>query len=249
MCRVQLSRYAVKRLVLMPRTAYRRHRSRGLEPFARQLLETQLYGRAMYDFMDAVAANPDLLTDAPITERGVAVDLGAYVGGWATRMAQRYACTVYAFEPSPGPAAKAADALAPYPEVTVLPYAVGASNGTAMLTRDGPGSSIYGGRGEFGRVDVEVRDIVGVLEELDLSTVDVLKVNIEGAEYDLLERLGGTGWLPRIGTLSIQFHEWHPHAHRRRRRIRAMLRATHEQVWSYGWVWELWQLRPELRGA
>ena len=108
---VQVSRYAVKRLVLTPRTAYRRRRSRGLEPFARQLLETQLYGRAMYDFMDAVAANPDLLTDAPITERGVAVDLGAYVGGWATRMSERYGCTVYAFEPSPGPAAKAADAL------------------------------------------------------------------------------------------------------------------------------------------
>ena len=73
--------------------------------------------------------------------------------------------------------------------MTVLPYGVGATDCTAVLTRDGPGSSIYGGKGQFGQVDVEIRDIVGVLEELDLYGIDVLKVNIEGAEYDLLERL------------------------------------------------------------
>jgi hypothetical protein len=74
-----------------------------------------------------------------------------------------------------------------------------------------------------------------------------MKINIEGAEYDLLERLDAASWLHRIGALSIQFHEWHPQAHRRRRRIRQMLRRTHDQVWCYGWVWELWAMRPPLR--
>jgi FkbM family methyltransferase len=249
MSAVQMSRYAFKHLALAPRAAYRRRRSGDLEPLARQLLETQQYGRAMYDFMDAVAANPDLLTDVPITERGVALDVGAYVGGWATRMVERYGCTVYGFEPSPGPAAKAAEDLSAHPQVTVFPYGVGATDSTELLTRDGPGSSIYGGTGTFGTVDVKIRDIVAVLDELDLQWVDVMKVNIEGAEYDLLERLDAALWLPRIGVLSIQFHEWHPKAHRRRRQIRAMLRRSHEQVWSYGWVWELWRLRPDLRPA
>jgi FkbM family methyltransferase len=237
---VRISRYTGKRLVLAPRTAYRRWRSRDLEPFARQLLETQLYGRPMYDFMDAVAANPDLLTDAPITDHGVALDLGAYVGNWSKRMAERYSCTVFAFEPSPGLAAKAADALREHPKVTVLPYGVGATDCTAQLARDGPGSSIYTGNGKFGSVEVQIRDIVAVLDELDLHHVDVLKINIEGAEYDVFDRLIEANWLPRIGAVSIQFHEFHPNAHRRRRQIREALRGSHDQVWSYGWVWELW---------
>ena len=160
---------------------------------------------------------------------GIALDLGAYVGNWAKRMAERYGCTVYGFEPSPGPAAKAAEDLQAYPQVTILPYGVGATDCTAALTRDGPGSSIYGGTGQFGTVEVAVRDIVVVLEELDLHSVDVMKINIEGAEYDLLERLFEANWLPRISMLSVQFHEWHPRAHRRRKQIRAMLRRSHEQ--------------------
>jgi FkbM family methyltransferase len=242
---VQVSRYAAKRLVLAPRTAYRRRRNRDLEPVARQLLETQAYGRAMYDFMAAVGANPDLLTDVPITEHGVALDLGAYIGDWSNRMADRYGCTVYAFEPSPGPAAKAADRLRAYPKVTVFPYGVAAADCTAVLTRDGPGSSIYGRTGTPACVDVRIRDIVAVLEELDLRHIDVLKINIEGAEYDVLERLAAANWLPRIGTLSVQFHEWHQGAHRRRKRIRDALLRSHDQAWSYGWVWEVWHARPE----
>lgn len=238
-----VSRYAVKRLALTPRTAYRRRRHRDLEPLARQLLETSLYGRSMYDFIAAVAAKPDLLTDVPITEEGVALDLGAYIGEWSKAVAERYGCTVYAFEPNPPTAAKAAERLRGSPKVTVFPYGVGGSDATALLTRDGPGSSIHGGKGEFGSTDVQVRDIVAVLDELALETIDVLKVNIEGAEYDLLDRLAAADWLPRIGTVSVQFHEWPPRAHPRRKRIREVLGRSHEEAWNYPWVWELWQAR------
>jgi FkbM family methyltransferase len=240
---VPVSRYTSKRLAFAPRTAYRRYRSRDLDPVARQLLETHGYGRAIYDFMSAVGQHRDLLTDVHIDEHGVALDLGAFVGSWSKRMAERYGCRVYAFEPSPGPAAKATAELQQFPKVTVLPFALGASDSTSELTRDGPGSSLFGGKGEFGRVDVQVRDIVAVLDELGLEHVDVMKVNIEGAEYDLLDRLAATNWLPRVSTLSVQFHEWHPDAYRRRRRLRRTLRETHDNVWVYPWVWELWTVR------
>lgn len=243
-----LTAYRAKRLLLAPRAAYRRARSRDLDPYARQLLETQSYGKAMYRWMDAVAANRDLLTDVAITEAGVAVDLGAYVGEWSARMAARYDCTIYAFEPSPGLAAKAAERVAAHPKVSVFPYGVGAVDDELQLSRDGPGSTLYGGRAEFGTVKVRIRDVVTVLDELGLDAIDVLKVNIEGSEYDVLDRLAQAQWLPRIATVSVQFHEWHPDAYRRRRRVREALARTHDQVWSYGWVWELWVARAEAPG-
>jgi FkbM family methyltransferase len=197
----------------------------------------------MYDFMDAIAANPDLLTDVPITPGGVALDLGAFEGDWTARMVDRHRCTVYAFEPSPAIAAKTAARFEADPDVTVFAYGVGANDRTARLARDGPGSSLLRREGAFGSVDVLVRDIVGVLDDLGLCHLDVVKMNIEGAEYDVLERLIAADWFDRIGTLSVQFHEWAPGAYRRRKRIRAALRRSHVQVWSYGWVWELWCAR------
>jgi hypothetical protein len=95
----------------------------------------------------------------------------------------------------------------------------------------------------MGAVDVTIVDVAGAFDELGLDRIDLLKLNIEGGEYDVLDRLHETGRLPRIDQILVQFHEWHPHAHRRRRAIRAALRDTHVEEWDYPWVWERWRLR------
>ncbi|MGH8977302.1 MAG: FkbM family methyltransferase, partial [Acidimicrobiia bacterium] len=73
--------------------------------------------------------------------------------------------------------------------------------------------------------------------------VDLCKVNIEGGEYDLFDRLIETVWLARIRILLIQFHEWHPNAYARRRAIRRAFSRTHDEVWDYPFVWEMWRRR------
>jgi Methyltransferase FkbM domain len=92
-------------------------------------------------------------------------------------------------------------------------------------------------------VDVEIRDVAPVFAELDAERIDLLKMNIEGAEFDVLERLAETGWIDRIDELLIQFHDWAPAAPRRRRMIRRVLARTHTEVWNYPWVWERWVRR------
>ena len=80
-----------------------------------------------------------------------------------------------------------------------------------------------------------------MLDELGIEQIDLMKVNIEGGEYDLIDRLDTAGWLPRIALVSVQFHEWHPHAYRRRRAARRALPRHHVECWNYPWVWELWR--------
>jgi FkbM family methyltransferase len=230
-------------MLAAPRVAYYRLRSRGLDPVTRQILETQSYARPMLDFMAAAGSNPRILTDVPLHAYGVAVDLGAYHGDWTAEIIERYSCAVYAFEPNPGLLPALVTRFDKSHEVSVLGYGLGAADRTAILARDGPGSSIHRDRGTFGEVDVTIRDAVRAFEELGLHHIDVMKINIEGAEYDLLERLAETEWLPRVTTLLIQFHEWLPAARRRRRRIRDKLSESHEELWCYPWVWELWRLR------
>jgi FkbM family methyltransferase len=192
-----------------------------------------------------IESNPDLLVDFGIDATSVVIDAGAYVGEWSERISRGSGARVYAFEPSPVPRERLYQRVAAYPNVSVFEYGLGARDETATLTLQGPGSSVHddvnANTSQFDRAAVAIRDVAAVLRELRLEHVDLLKLNIEGSEYDVLERLAETGWLPRIGIVLVQFHEWLPKVHRRRKATQRVLRRTHTQLWDYPWVWEAWR--------
>jgi FkbM family methyltransferase len=208
------------------------------------MLELHAYGRPIYDFIEATAAKPDILVDVDVDDRSVVLDVGAYSGDWSEQISQRYGSTIFAFEPDPTAFPKLVERLASHRNTRALSYGLGSRDHVASLALAGPGSSIYGASGAFGSAEVQIRDVASVLDELGVDRVDLIKVNIEGGEYDLFDRLIETSWLHRMRLVSVQFHEWHRRAHSRRRRIRRSLRAAHEQVWNYPWVWEYWRRRP-----
>jgi hypothetical protein len=70
-----------------------------------------------------------------------------------------------------------------------------------------------------------------------------MKINIEGAEFPLLERMIETELLKQVDCFMIQFHEWHPGAYHRRREIRKALRKSHKLDWDYHFVWEKWSVK------
>jgi FkbM family methyltransferase len=160
-------------------------------------------------------------------------------------IAARYDARVYAFEPDPTAFPRLCNQLARHPKATPLSYGLGAGDATRELALAGPGSSLYEVAGAFGTRSVEIRDVTAVVDTLAPTGVGVMKLNVEGAEYEVLERLIASGRLPRVRQLLVQFHEWHPKAYRRRRAIRRVLAQTHDEVWSYPWLWELWRLRPD----
>jgi len=240
---VPRSRYELKRALLWPRRAYRRWREPTRDRMARSMLELHSYSRPLYAFMAATAKQPDLLFDVDLTEESIVLDVGAYDGAWAQGIVDRSGARVYAFEPDPTSLRKLHARFPAGGRVTVLEYGLGGTDRTVDLGLAGPGSSVYEPNGMFGTAPARIRDVVSVLDELGLDTVDLLKVNIEGAEYELFERLAAAGWLGRMRQVSVQFHEWHPKAHARRAEIRRALAVDHEQVWCYPWIWELWRVR------
>jgi FkbM family methyltransferase len=214
------------------------------------VLELHDYNRAIVAFFEATAANPDLLSDADLDGASVVVDAGAYVGEWCERIHDRYGARIYAFEPSPRAFASLERRLGDRPDVSLFDVGLGGRDeAVALDLRQGPGATIYGDPGGGDSVPVLVRDVVEVFDELGLQHIDLLKLNIEGAEYDVLDRLLEAGWLDRIRTVSVQFHEWHPDAHRRRRHIRRALARTHAETWNHPWVWERWDLDEGSRPA
>ena len=235
--------YEAKKLILRPWTRYKAARSDTTDRFGAAMLDLHYHRPAIYRFVRVHDADPDLLHRADLDPDSVVIDAGAHVGDWCSAMVERYGCTIHAFEPAPGALRKLRRRTRDDPQVHTHAVALGREDGTATMELAGPGSALGRVDGSFGTRQVEVRDVVAVLHELGLDEVDLLKVNIEGGEYDLFDRLIEAHALHRIRTVSVQFHEWLPHAHRRRWAIRRALRRTHRQLWCHPWVWEVWERR------
>ncbi len=71
--------------------------------------------------------------------------------------------------------------------------------------------------------------------------IRLMEVNIEGAEFALLNLVIESGSIRRLNSIYIQFHNVQPQSSDEAEEIRSKLEVTHRQVWSFDWVWEKWE--------
>ncbi len=147
------------------------------------------------------------------------IDLGANIGKYTTKMARR-ARQVIAFEPDSTAYAALRSAVARYDNVRIEKAAAGTSDGNVLLYRHAEymqnpllksqSSSVIATKPdvvEEGAEPVRQIDFVRYLEELN-EDIGILKVDIEGAELDILEALfDRTDMLDRIDYIFAETHE------------------------------------------
>jgi FkbM family methyltransferase len=177
-----------------------------------------------------------------LNDKSLILDVGGYRGRWASDMYSRFSCRILVFEPVPHFSEKLQWRFSHNPRITVYPFGLSNSDrhDTMYLCDDGT-SSIR--RGSRHTTSVVLRRAADFLSESEIATIDLMKINIEGDEYDLLDHLHESGWIPRIRDLQIQFHDFHPDAGRRMRAIQEKLAQTHRLTYSYPFVWENWRKR------
>lgn len=156
------------------------------------------------------------------------IDLGANVGIYTKKMALK-AKQVIAFEPDPWACAELRAGVADLDNVTIVNAAAGADEKKIPLYRhprfgNDPisysiSSSVISDKRDIAQENtVEVRqiDFIRYLEDLD-DDVGVLKIDIEGAEVELLESLfERPDVLARIDHIFAETHEKRIPAHKQR---------------------------------
>ena len=156
-------------------------------------------------FRDEIYALPRL--DAP----GVILDIGGNIGMASLYLAVLHpGARIHVFEPVPANLEilrrnVGRNRLA---NVTVHPYGLGARDEVLRFSTPNPGEFwAYGPvrEGDKHVIEVPIRAIDRVWDELGLETVSLAKIDCEGAEVDLLRSLGPR--TVRIESLVGEFHE------------------------------------------
>ncbi|MBN3757128.1 FkbM family methyltransferase [Paraburkholderia sp. Tr-20389] len=133
------------------------------------------------------------------------VDLGANVGTFSRLMSEKYGCVCYAVEPNPDCFARLGNMA------RVKPFNL------AIADRDGTMSFYVAANSEassFVRTGDDDREIQVPTSRLDvfaerqgIGAIDLLKIDIEGAEVPLLDSLPDA-FLRGIGQIAIEFHDF-----------------------------------------
>lgn len=138
-------------------------------------------------------------------QAAVVLDLGAHIGLTAVVYRSRYpTARILAVEPDPETCARLRANVQGL-SIEVLQAAVCGSDGPVPFfpSRESWGSSLSGDHGSSAPITVMGVTFDRLLEDHGLGQVDLLKVNVEGAEFEIFDTLTDHG---RLGYVLGEFH-------------------------------------------
>jgi len=145
------------------------------------------------------------------------LDLGSYRMEFANKIKEMYGCKVECFE--------ALDNMAAWTH-----------NGTIKMGGQYYYSSMYE---ENADKEYKCVDIKPYLQK----EIALMKINIEGAEYELLKHIIENGLHKNVKNIQVQFHLVDGiDTEKLYKEISDELTKTHKLTWRYPFVWENWEL-------
>jgi len=174
-----------------------------------------------------------------LTKDSIVIDAGGYRGEFTDIIHNKYNCSVHIFEPIKSMFDALESKFSSNPKIIINQLGLSNSTKKDIIYLDNDGSSLYGsGNSET----IQCIDISKYLRSNKIQSVDLLKLNIEGSEYDVIERLIDQKMLSTIKNLQVQFHRFIPDCDTRRMAIHKQLSKTHTLAWNYDWIWESWSI-------
>jgi FkbM family methyltransferase len=170
---------------------------------------------------------------------GLVLDFGGYVGGFTSKMSKLNPDMLFLiFEPVPNFYKKCQKRFRKNQNVSVLPYGVTSNGRNIDLAIDGPRTRTNQSGKNLG---FPSKSITEILDNFD--QVELLKMNIEGLEYECLLSIIENGSIKKINYLLVQFHNFHVDDENNYIEITSLISEDFIRVFSYKWKWELWRIK------
>ena len=151
----------------------------------------------------------------PKLQPQVILDIGSNIGTSILFFHEQFpSAAIYGFEPHPDTFRILEKNLAGIPSIKLFNYALGAANAEVSVPFDGSNFSRFtlaktqpgDWSGPVAPMPCQVRHAGEVMEALGLTKVDLIKIDCEGAEYDVLTSLPG-GFLPQCKWIVGEMHD------------------------------------------
>lgn len=173
-----------------------------------------------------------------LNDESVVLDLGGYRGQWASDLFSRYRSNIFVFEPVGTFAEQIRTRFCNNDQIRVFAFGLGGSSRTEAIHISADGSSVFGT--SVNTEQIEIIDAKEWIREHRIARIDLIKINIEGGEYELLDRLIETDLIKQIENIQVQFHDFSETSSSEMERIQRELRKTHIPTFQYKFVWENW---------
>jgi len=187
----------------------------------------------MKPFTEEERYNYDLTPDS------IVIDAGAYHGQFSRKLWEKYKCRIFAFEPINDFFQIAQQTLSGT-DVSLIKAGLGAA----------PGFEWFGvandSTGKFKNdAPKQLAMMIGAPSFLSSlpSCVDLLKLNIEGGEFMVLEALIEGNLIASANNIQVQFHRCFPDSDLAVQNLSERLSRTHHLTYDAGaFIWQNWEI-------
>lgn len=174
-----------------------------------------------------------------LEENPVIFDVGGFLGDW-TEEALKYhpTATVFVFEPVSSYFNIIKSRYAENPNVKVFNFGLSDKTKSIDISVGGDSSSTHRSVGGFEKI--KLKNISDFIKEESIENIDLIKINIEGEEYPLLEFMISSNDLTKFNNFLIQFHTFVDNYDNRRRVIQYDLSKSYSQIFNFEMIFEGW---------
>lgn len=176
----------------------------------------------------------------PLNENSVVFDVGGYEGKFADEIFNKYKCTIYVFEPVNKFYQSICERFKNNPKIKVFNFGLSDKDAEMIISVSDDASSIH--TNSYNKENIILKSINSFIANNNILHIDLMKINIEGGEFQVLPALIDSNFVANIENLQIQFHNFIPNSVEMRENIRKELSKTHQLTYDYYFVWENWKL-------
>ena len=166
---------------------------------------------------------------------GIIIDVGAFEGEF-TKFHMETAEQIICFETHSDAVAKLNETFGVEKKVVVCPFGISRKDTRGYSVGSGPGAKLV----FDDAADIIIRNVRDVFKELGVVKIDLIKINIEGGEFELIEALHEFGMLDKIEEIHVQTHDFADEFLDKTLHMHRLLSEKFELIASYPLVWDFW---------
>jgi FkbM family methyltransferase len=186
-----------------------------------------------------IKGDETLRLNYPLNTTSVVFDVGGYKGDWAKKIFDKYKCCVFIFEPVEQCYKNMEELFKSNNLIRVYGFGLLDETGVKNIYLDTDGTSLCKESDE--KETIQVKDINKFMIENNIDKIDLIKINIEGAEYKLLKRMISCEIVQRCTDIQIQFHRCVENYEQEYLKIKTELLKTHDLTYEFPFLWENWR--------